>query len=638
MKKVTVLILACLFIFTFSTTQSSAAILREFCVDPSGATGTGYDAYFMNLQNALDAAETNIAPTYIYVSQGTYTGNFTYSSSQGYALSIFGGYALGTACSSGNRVLNPTNTIIDGNNSGIALFLSNTDNGNITVEGFTIQDGDNTFGGGGLRAISSTASGTGDDITVTSNIFSNNSAARGGGVYAASTGTTGAGNITITDNTFSGNTIDEDNGGGVYAESTTTSGYTDTITLQDNTFTSNTASHYGGGAYIHSNSTAGEAGNITIQGNTFTLNTTGFNGGAVFAKSEGSTGSGNISVADNTCNENSSGNGGAGMEIWTVTDSRTSGMITIEDNTFSENTAGTVAGGIAAASDSTSGNSGDIIAQRNTCTDNVSSGASGGGLKVESTGETGSGSLTIHDNFCSGNGGGGIASWSQTNSGASGTISLMDNIVSGNTSFQRAGIYARSQSASGTAGPVIVVNNMVSGNYARNQSAGIEASSFNAGAAVTSAVTFTNNTVTQNTASSSAGAYLLSHTNDVYAYNNIVWGNIGSDFSINAGGNAYGYNNDYSSMSGSWNGGSGNNINADPKFIKTGYWDGAVWVDGDYHLKGASPCINAGDNSAPSIPSLDFEGDDRIRNDIVDMGADEAAASAFSHMLLLLLN
>jgi hypothetical protein len=61
---------------------------------------------------------------------------------------------------------------------------------------------------------------------------------------------------------------------------------------------------------------------------------------------------------------------------------------------------------------------------------------------------------------------------------------------------------------------------------------------------------------------------------------------------------------------------SGNgNINADPLFVNPS--------ENDYHLRIDSPCINSGTNSATSLPATDFEGDDRIINGIVDMGADE---------------
>jgi len=69
------------------------------------------------------------------------------------------------------------------------------------------------------------------------------------------------------------------------------------------------------------------------------------------------------------------------------------------------------------------------------------------------------------------------------------------------------------------------------------------------------------------------------------------------------------------------------NINADPMFVDQS--------NGDLHLQQGSPCIDAGDNSAPGLPTTDIDGDNRKIDDpkvadtgngtppIVDMGADE---------------
>lgn len=74
------------------------------------------------------------------------------------------------------------------------------------------------------------------------------------------------------------------------------------------------------------------------------------------------------------------------------------------------------------------------------------------------------------------------------------------------------------------------------------------------------------------------------------------------------------------------------NIDEDPLFVDISGLDPANW---DLHLQANSPCIDAGDNSAPDLPEFDFEGDDRRIDDpltgdtgngdspIVDMGADE---------------
>ncbi|MFC2005974.1 right-handed parallel beta-helix repeat-containing protein [Chloroflexota bacterium] len=69
----------------------------------------------------------------------------------------------------------------------------------------------------------------------------------------------------------------------------------------------------------------------------------------------------------------------------------------------------------------------------------------------------------------------------------------------------------------------------------------------------------------------------------------------------------------YSDVEGGYSG--TGNINVDPSFVDV--------TIRDFHLQLDSPCIDAGNNTAPYLPLYDFEGDERIINGRVDMGVDE---------------
>jgi len=80
------------------------------------------------------------------------------------------------------------------------------------------------------------------------------------------------------------------------------------------------------------------------------------------------------------------------------------------------------------------------------------------------------------------------------------------------------------------------------------------------------------------------------------------------------------------------------NIDVDPCFVQLGYWadandpniivkpsdPNAVWVDGDYHLRPGSPCIDAGARRpVRELPETDVDGRSRVINHRIDMGAYE---------------
>jgi hypothetical protein len=79
------------------------------------------------------------------------------------------------------------------------------------------------------------------------------------------------------------------------------------------------------------------------------------------------------------------------------------------------------------------------------------------------------------------------------------------------------------------------------------------------------------------------------------------------------------------------------NIDLDPNFVDPGCWDDAntpsdpnddFFVTGNYHIPPNSPCVDSGDNSSlPPVSTLDIDDEERIFNDIVDIGADEVVTN-----------
>ena len=108
----------------------------------------------------------------------------------------------------------------------------------------------------------------------------------------------------------------------------------------------------------------------------------------------------------------------------------------------------------------------------------------------------------------------------------------------------------------------------------------------------------------------------------VHCYNNIIWGNTSSSAGADVSVAGFGaqkefYNNDAHDLNGVWNI-AGNNIDVNPVFFDP--------ANGDFHLRFTSPCKDAGNNSAPALPTIDFDGSPRVQN-TVDMGAYEFANS-----------
>ena len=78
-----------------------------------------------------------------------------------------------------------------------------------------------------------------------------------------------------------------------------------------------------------------------------------------------------------------------------------------------------------------------------------------------------------------------------------------------------------------------------------------------------------------------------------------------------------------------WEGGE-ENIVADPLFVDADGPDDDpdTWEDNDYHLSSDSPCIDAGLNDDWMLDAFDLDGNPRICDDTVDMGAYEYSGPA----------
>ncbi len=571
-------LLTALFGLVLGLPASAAVEAAEFCV--SGP---------VEMQTALYTATINGEDDVIKVRQGTYSGYDFYASfNEPKDISVLGGYTKDCA----GRVLDPSNTIIDGGKMRQGLVLIQYGSGNIKVEGLTIRNGENFGGGigdgGGLYVLCSSSPRAGA-ITVTRMIVRDSVAAHeGGGIYAVSQSNPSgaAGNITVSHTLVAGNTAS----GSEYAS--------------------------GGGIHAVSYSFQGHSGHVRVTHNTVSGNSSVY-GGGIYAFSYGPSGPGNVTVEDNTVTGNTAG-GGRGGGIYADSSAATfdSGFVSLSRNILSGNTAtagslneGKGGGAYAGTTSATSGNSGKVSVTDNTVSGNQA--RSGGGLFLESSAYTGTaGTLELSANTVSGNratsGGGGVFAISVSNSGQAGIIQLINNVLTGNDAGefdQGGGLWARTYSISGKAGDMALIHNTIAGNRA------------NLG----------------------PGIYLRLEKNTAHLYNNIVRGNGASlpeDIVISGTGMAHGLHNNYEWIYGTWTT-SGNNLNADPLFRDPGLWDDPgtptdvsddAWVEGDYNLQAGSPCIDQGYTHAPLLPATDKDGKPRMTGAGVDMGAYEFAA------------
>jgi len=192
----------------------------------------------------------------------------------------------------------------------------------------------------------------------------------------------------------------------------------------------------------------------------------------------------------------------------------------------------------------------------------------------------------------------------------SSSLTIANNTISGNSASDGGGIFCSSLA--------VIANNTIIGNAATNSNP----YSYGGGGifCVGSSPSIMNNTICGNTAGHGGGISCLSSPSII---NNIIAFNSSGICFLEvpplALRNNCVYNPDGDNYTGMVGGGTGD-INVDPLFVDR--------LTGNYHLSAGSPCINMGNDSDVQSGWLDMDGQARINETHVDMGADEYYAPA----------
>ena len=575
------------------------------------------------LQNALTSAAANGADDNIYLAAGYYTGNFNFNSTENRALLLQG--EAGTT---------NTQITIDGAATGRDMNLANTGTGNFTVRGITFMRNCGNNGTGALRI----AGGTGSSLLVDSCRF----------LFPTNVGASGIGlDITSGQNATLTNcvAIGRDNASGAGLK---IAGVAGIVAVGGCTCATNPESAL----------TISGAGSVSLVGNNFISNP----GGGVWASA-----SGTMTFLNNSVIGNSSGTPDIRGQSLAVAGNvfrgngnscgiyvAANGSCVFSNNLIANNTGGGV------CSITCSGGSA-LAVVGNTFTGNLGSSGAGGAVGGLSLSGTAPASSVIANNNFSGNSSGGQApNWGALACGFPAMIT--NNIFTGNSSPNSGGgLYCPSSSTiigntfigNSAAdygggvyfnGDVLISRNLFRQNSARLGGGGIyglgssmtiidnlvtrnsQTGSGYQGAGIyvkpSSSLTMVNNTVTDNTAVGSGGGLACQVdgvTEVLNVYNNIIWGNSaagnGPDVWLAGTGSKKTFRfNDVHGMYGVWDT-AANLLDVAPAFFDP--------VNGDYHFRSTSPCINAGTNGAPSMPAVDLDGNIRTNGAYVDLGCYE---------------
>jgi parallel beta-helix repeat protein len=547
------------------------------------------------IQQAIDASANGDT---VLVHPGTYVENIDF---KGKAVTLV-------------SELGPAVTIIDGNKLGSVVTFKTNETSSSVLDGFTVRNGRGDYlvplqshFGGGISCQES-------HPTIRNNIITNNEVtqtpsfiSRGGGIGCYK------GSPEITGNVITDNSAYAGGGGGLALVESQSE-------VRGNTFSKNYVNFWGAGIFCQ------DSLEPVIVDNTFTGNKAGNND-----KSSAGYGSGiacsysSPLIRNNILNANLTESGNGGALHLSHCDSEVTG------NTITENTAYGRGGGIMCANESSpviTGNTvidnrarfggGGIcwgydcnpVVAENTITGNVAWEGPGGGIyfdgdqPVSNRAPAGRVGFVAH-NLVAGNSaveGGGMYFYYW------GFFTVTSNLVKGNTAVERGG------GVSCALTTLDFWNNTISANQAGTHGGGL--------CLVAYYSSLCNNTVTGNTADGVGGG-IYSRLSQASAMNMILWDNSaaagpeiavsGDDFTIHCSDVAGGLNDVLLDAGGVIHWGSGM-IDADPLFVDP--------VNGDYHLRHPSPCLDQGDNACVTMPH-DFEEDPRISGGVVDMGMDE---------------
>lgn len=581
--------------------------------------GGGVALYFSSAEFRDNEVADNTAADgggfYVYqcsplLEANTISGNAVFTSFGGGVLAWGGSSAVTAPRIVGNRITG-NSAYVGGAVYGMSAspqVIGNLLSGNATVNG-------------GAAWVYSYSPGL-EPLLEANEIAGNTASGRGGGVTPSVTVGT------VRRNTVSGNVAGE-YGGGVYV-------YECSPRLEANLVAGN-SSGYGGGLAVYRESThtstvtAPELLSNDVNGNAATQD-----GGGVYAYYASPQIVGNVISANTARNGGGAGAffGGPGAQLL------------LEENEISGNTATWQGAGVCLTAS-------PGIFRGNTVTGNASTaaGARGGGAYLYEC------SPRLEANLFAGNAsgyGGGVAVYRDpSHTSAAAAPLLLANEISGNSALYNGGglfaYYASpnavgnriSANAAGYYGgglyayayspgvwPVYDANHILANTAAISVGGGYIGGSTSSAPAYAYAL-LRNNLVAGNTAASVGGLYLLypyyvsmanctvsgNSGQGVYRYggsyawiyNCILWGNAGTDLT-----NCTAYYSDVGT-GGSLGAGS---FRADPLLVGLG----------DFHLQVGSPCIDAGNNAPPpygTLPATDLDGNPRLVNGVVDMGAYE---------------